>query len=124
MARTSVTVQTTPRFGASLDDVTFTAGDAANDHEFVNDGNTLLLMKNTDASGKTATIPIVQNSRSLNKSGLTQTLTASGGGSEICIAGPFDPDIFNQTGGVVHVDLTDDTGVSFAAVKLQRSPRT
>ena len=131
MPRTEIPLQDVPAFGASLDDITFTAGDAANDMYFDNAdvGDVMLIMRNTDAGAKTADLVIRQTSRALNKSGLVQTLTAAGGGTNECIAGPFDHDIFTQPeqgadpGGVVYVDLTDDTGVSFAAVRFVRSPR-
>ena len=129
MARTEIPIQNVPAFGASLDDITFTAGDATNDHYFNNDGDTFLLMRNTDAGAKTADVIIRQTSRSLGKSGLVQTLTAAGGATNECFAGPFDHDIFTQPesapdpAGVVYVDLTDDTGVSFAALRFVRSAR-
>ena len=97
---------------------------------FRNDGGgeVFLVFKNDDVAVKAADLIIKQNARSLNKSGQLQTMSASAG--EQCIAGPFDADIFTQPeqspdpGGVVYVDLTDDTSVSFAALRFIRSPRT
>lgn len=122
MARTSLTVQSTTAFGGGIDDVTFTAADATNDHSFLNTGRTFLIMKNDDASPHTATIPGVANSRTFNAA---PSVTLTCGAGEICFYGPFLPNAFNQTDGVVHLDVAggQDTSVSFAAVTYVDTPK-
>ena len=119
MARTALAVQSIPQFGAALDDVVFTAADAANNHEFINDGRTMLLMKNDSGGPLTADVIGVANTRTANRTS-AETMTA--GASDICIAGPFEQSAFNQAldggGSGVFVDLSTDTSLSFAVVKF------
>lgn len=114
MARTNIPVQQMLSHGEGDTDVQFTAGDDTDKHSFINDGTVLLLMKNTAGAPKTADIISVAN-----RHGRTgdQTLTCPAN-TGISIAGPFPKSVWNQSGGVVHVDLTDDTDISFAAVRL------
>jgi hypothetical protein len=117
MARTALAVQTAGPHGAVLDDITFTAADATNDHEFVNSGREVLLMKNDDASPHTATVVSVTDER-----GRTGDETITCGASDICIVPFLDPSVWNQRAtadkGKVFVDLTVDTSVSFAVVRI------
>ena len=113
MARTALTVQTIPANGVSLDDIAMTAGDATNDHEYLNDGTVFVLMKNADASPHTATLISVAD-----EYGRTEDETMTCAAGESCIAGPFKPRNWNQAGGLMHVDLTVDTSVSFAVLKF------
>lgn len=112
MARTALTVQEIGIHGGSIDAITWTAGDATNDHEFVNDGKTLLLVKDSTGS-QTVTIQSVEDPFGREED--TVITTTAG---EQSIAGPFSKALFNQSDGVVHVDLATDTGISLAAVRF------
>ena len=114
MPRTDIPVQQMASHGAGLSDVQFTAADDTNDHSFINDGNVLLMMKNVSAGIKTADIISIAN-RWGRTGDQTLTCPATTGISQ---AGPFPKSVWNQSGGVVHVDLTDDVDISFAAVRL------
>ncbi len=121
MARTILTVQAMGRNGGGLDSVAFTAGDAANDHYFLNSGRELLIMRNSNAAPKTATVVSVAdvNGRTGDKT-ITCPLTTG-----VSIYGPFAPSLFGQRGtdrGRVHIDLADATGVTFAVVQPQTAP--
>ncbi len=122
MPRTSIPVQSVAAFSA-LDDVSFTAGDDTNDHSFINDGRSFVIQKNTDASAKTSTIIVPSSARVLDKSTLTIPLVTAGGGTELSVSPLLPQHIYNQSDGTVHVDLTDDTGVSFAVVSLAVVPK-
>lgn len=122
MPRTAITVQSVSAFSA-LDDITFTAGDAANDHEFINDGRSVVVQKNTDATAKTSTIIVPSSARVLDNSTLTIPLVSAGGGTELSISPILPQAIYNQSDGTVHIDLTDATGVSFAVVSLSVVPK-
>lgn len=114
MSRVQIPLQVLGANGGGDDDVTFTAGDAANDHYFDNTSEqVLLIMKNTNGSSKTATVISVADpfGRTGDK---TVTCPATTG---ISVYGPFKAALFNQTTGYVHVDLTDATNVSFACVQ-------
>jgi hypothetical protein len=114
MARTDIPVQQMANFAAGDDDVAATSGDAANDHSFTNTGRELLIMRCSDASQKTASIISVADE--YGRTGdVTITCPASTG---LSIKGPFPPSRWNQSGGVVHVDLADATGVTFSVVRL------
>jgi len=115
MPRTAIAVQNIPAFGSGINDVVMSAADAVNDHSFINDGKTFLIMKNTDPAAKTATIVSVADES--NRTG-DQTVTCAGGGSEICLYGPFKPRDWNQSDGTISLDLTVATGVTFAVVKF------
>lgn len=115
MARTAITVQTIGIHGGAINSITWSAGDAANDHEFVNDGQTLLLVK--DATGSQA-VTVVSVDDPFGRSEDTAITTAAGG---ISIAGPFSKALFNQSDGTVHVDLTTATDLYVAAVRFHNS---
>lgn len=116
MGRTSIAVQTVPfQRGAT---VTFTAADATNQMVVVNDGQTILLVKNGSASSINVTITAVADEagRSTN---LVQAVAA---GAE-AILGPFRPAWWNQRStdlGKIYVDFSAGTSVTVAALKLQQ----
>ena len=114
MARTAIPIQEIPRNGGVLDDIAWTAGDATNDHEFANTGNELLLMKNTHSSEQTATVVSVADEYGRTGDGTLAPDATTG----ISIAGPFKPPLWNSAAGLMYVDLTDDTGVTFAVVRF------
>lgn len=121
MARTQLPVLVMGKNGGGLDSVTFTNGDAANDHYFLNSGRELVIMRNTNGTPKTATVVSVadRHGRSGDK---TITCPATTG---VSIYGPFAPSLFGQRGtdrGRVHIDLTDATGVTFAVVQADVAP--
>jgi hypothetical protein len=111
MARTNIPIEEIPANGGSLE-ITGIAGDATNDHSFVNDGRTLLYVKNGDVSAKQATV--VSVSDQFGRTG-DEVLSVTAG--ETALFGPFLPAIWNQAGGVVNVDLDADTSVEVAAVR-------
>lgn len=97
--------------------VTFTAADAANGMYFVNDGRTVLLVKNADASPHTATISSVPDP--YGRTGDIAVVTAAGATNA---AGVLPTALFNQTGaaalGQVFVGFDAGTSVTVAAIKL------
>jgi len=119
MGRTAIPVQSIPAFGGALEDVSWTAADAANDHEFVNNGRTLLAILNTGAAPKTVTVVGVANIRTFN---VAPSLDVDTTNAKQSYVGPFPMDAFNQSDGKMHVDLADDTGLAFAAVSLTPTP--
>lgn len=95
--------------------ITFTAGDASNNHYFLNTGREVLIMQSS-AGGKTATITSVAD-----EDGRTGDLTLAPAAGIIGAAGFFNPSLFSQGGSgdlnKVFVELDADTGVSFAVVR-------
>jgi hypothetical protein len=117
MARTNIPVQTVAAFGGTISALSLTAADQANDHYFLNDGKTVLIAYTSSGSGQTVTIP-----SEADEAGRTGIKTIVTGANGVGIGGPFPPKYFNsRTPGEENwckVDLTTNTGLSFAAVSL------
>ncbi len=121
MPRTALAVQTIPKNGG-IQDVTLTAADAANDHEFVNDGDTFLLALNEDAGTPTVVVKSVANEHGRSVDSSSVVPAASGGVPGLMVGGPYKLPHWNQAGSaLMHVDLTVDTNLHLAAVKFSRS---
>ncbi len=123
MPRTQIPLQEVGVNGAGIDNITFTAADAANEMYFDNtSGKVLLVAKCTDGTQKTATILSVADK--LGRTGdKTVTTPATTG---LSVYGPFPAEGFNQGGadiGRVHVDITTATGFSLAALKYSDANR-
>ena len=116
MPRTAIPVTTIPLNGGVVDDLRGggTAGDATNDHSFINDGQTLLEVTNESASSEAITVVSVACSH-----GRTLNVTLTPSLNDQAIGGPFPQAIFNQSDGTVHVDLVDSTSITFRALKYQ-----
>lgn len=118
MARTAIPIQVLQP-NKAIADISFTAADAVNNHEVVNDGRTVLVFKNTDTAAKTVTIKSVPDI--FGRSGdLVVNVPASTG---LSLVNMLLPSIWNQRGagdlGKVHIDVSAATGLSLAAIRLQ-----
>ncbi len=103
---TALTLQTAPK-NTAITDITMVASDLAG-NTFVNDGNTLLLMRNDDVAGKNVVITQTACSH-----GRTQTETIAIGASELSVRLPFDRDLYGATVTVT----SDDADIFLAAVQ-------
>ncbi len=112
MARTPLTVQQISLAGITP---SFSAGDQANGHEFVNDGACYLEVKNTGGGICTVTVLTPAKVSGMDVAELTVSVPATNGNKKI---GPFPTRIFNQAGGLVYVDLSTATGVTLGAFRL------
>ena len=120
MARTALTVQEIGANGGELEDIAFTAGDAANDHEFVNTGKELVIVNLVAGVAGALTVTPIAPADPYGRSvsaGDRDITTAAG---EISIAGPFDPTVFNSSGNLMYLDLTDATNLTFAVVRYKK----
>ena len=114
MARDTIAVQEIGGEGAQkLDDITFTLIVAADNAQFINDGNTLLIFQNAGSGVETATII-----STADPFGRTGDLDVTPTNAKESIAGPFRKSIYNQSDGYVHIDTTDVT-LSVAAIKYR-----
>lgn len=111
MARTALTVQTISRSGIAP---SYASGDAANGHQFSNNGKTFLHVKNGGGSSITVTI---QTPGSVDGLAVADRTVTVANGAEKMI-GPFPTTTYNQSGGLVYVDLSADTSVTLAAFYL------
>ncbi len=114
-ARTNIPVQTIP-FQGGIGDVVYTAGDATNDMQFDNDGETLVLIKN--GGGVTINPNFVSVADEFGRTGDETKAVLAG---DDAIFGPFIQSIWNQAGRIMFLDLDTDASVSVAAIKF--SPR-
>lgn len=101
---------------------------AAGGDSFPNDGNTILLFKNGNASPRTLTI--ASAAASVNKPGFgdialsnpTATIPGSGTNGGEVMVGPFPVDRFNDPStGRVGLTYSTDTGVTVAVIRLPRA---
>lgn len=114
MVATNLTVQELPLGGLTL--MTENAADASNGNSFLNDGNTIFVISNEDASTAT-TVGIEVNP---DRYGRDKTLSLSVPAGRVAIAGPFDPAVFNQTGGKIALTFTSSTNVKVCPVRLKK----
>lgn len=120
MARVDIPIQTIAR-NKEIDDLVFTAADAANDHSFKNSGNELLLIRNDSSPAGDRTITVVAGVSGGLKRSTDLTIVVTGGsGNNAGLGCSFPPDAWNQSDGTVHIDLADDTGVAFAVVRFRK----
>jgi hypothetical protein len=110
--RTTISVQQPTDAGSVL---TRTNGDAANNHDFINNGNTVLIVKNGGGSSINVTVKFGSD-----KFGRTGTRVVAVAASEEKVIGPFVPELYNQSDGKVQFDLSAATSVTIAAVNAQR----
>ena len=111
MARTDITV-TDGGYGMTL--MTETAADQANGMSFSNDGRTILVVSNEDASAKTVTIAV--NSDEFGRD-VTESVTIPAG--RISVSNFFPPSVYNQAANKVHLDFDADTSVKVAAFRMK-----
>jgi hypothetical protein len=118
MARVALAVNDLPANGGGLNNLTFTAGDFTNDHEFANDGATLLVVKNTGVGAIVVTVASVADQFGRTKDTTLTVPAISGSDPGLAVSGFFLPAIWNQAGGKVFVDLPSATGLSLAVVRV------
>lgn len=117
MARTAIVTQVVDF--QSGEDITFAAADQANGMTMENDGQSILLVKNDDASVKQVTIVSVKDE--LGRLGdIVKTVAAT----TIAVFAPTRAVGFNQRSGddvgKTQVDFDADTSVTVAVLKIQK----
>lgn len=117
MPRTAIAVQDVE--ANANEAITFAAMDSANGMKFPNDGRTILIFKNDDASAHQVTVvskgdPVFGRTGDLVKS-------VPAGGEEV--VGFLNPAGWNQVSGVdagnVQVDVDVDTSMTIAVLRLK-----
>jgi hypothetical protein len=114
MARTAIPVQTlSSKHGGEVEDLTWTAADDVNNMEYVGTGNEIVLIKN--ASGGSLDVVFKSVADPYERTG---DLTVSTGASDQSVAGRFPRLLWNQSDGLVDIDIADDTSLSLAVIRL------
>jgi len=119
-ARDTLTVITLAAYGGKDEDTSdsFTTGTGANDLQFVHPGGDVLVyINNTVASPISTTVVGVASPRTFNRAVDITVATAASKASVVGIPSAG----FNQGGGVVHMDFTDDT-TEYAVYKITPTP--
>jgi hypothetical protein len=111
VAYTKITPQTASLVGIAP---TYNAVDATNGNRFANDGRTYAHIKNDDVSPTTFTFLAGGSYKGVGYE--DQVVTVPAGEERVVAAFPMD--VFNQATGEVYVDITNDTSVTMAVVKL------
>jgi hypothetical protein len=112
MARTALTPQNIAVAGLAP---SFSAGDAANGHEFANDGATFLEVKNAGGSPITVTLLTPYTYQGVAITDPTVSVPATTGDRMI---GPFPTTVFNTAGGLMQFDLSGATSVTVAVFRV------
>lgn len=115
---------TLPVQTSTFNGLNYTLGSASTADKFANDGRTLLVFSNSNASSRTLTIAANDVTPPGFGTVVTPdtniTLPGSGTNGGRYIAGPFPPDRFNDPDGFLNYTLSDATGMSVAVVKMAR----
>jgi hypothetical protein len=116
MGRTTIPIQITGRLAANAN-ITFTAADGANNHEFDNSSEKVILfLKNTNGSTHVVNIKRPATIDGATLADLSLTVPATTG---FMVVGPFPKGIYNQTGDKVYVDVpAAPTSLSLGLLKL------
>ncbi len=106
--------------------LSFTYDNASTADVFANDGKTILIFLNGNASSRTLTIAGNAFSKpgfgdiSAADAGEVVTIPGSGTNGGRIIVGPFPTDRFNNSSGQVSYTIDNVTGLTVAAVKLNQ----
>jgi hypothetical protein len=114
MARDTLTLQVIGGEGAQKkEDLSYTAYVAANDQQFLNDGNVIILIKNGGVAQQDVVVASVADPY-----GRTQDLTVATTNAKESVAGPFPPALWNQSDGYVYLNGDDEDTLNIAAIQL------
>lgn len=116
MARTNIPIQTIQP-GRAIPTVSWTPADAANDHQFVSQGDEILLTRYLDAGSDTIVVKSVADQLHGFTGDVTISVTNGATTTKYGAAGPFQGEGFLQAGSVIHIDVTTGTNLHLAVVR-------
>jgi len=94
---------------------TLIASDETDNHEFVNDGRTIICVLKTGGAGVlTFLTPGTVDEQDI----ASQLVTPGVHATKVTMIGPFPPSVYNQSDGTVHIDLDDETSLTIGAFRL------
>lgn len=111
---------------AAFTKLNHTYGSVADGDTVLNDGNVLLLFKNSNASARTLTLTGVATTVpgfgtvSAADMGETFSIPGSGTNSGECVIGLLPPNRFNNNSGQVTLGFDATTGLTIAAINVAR----
>jgi len=114
MARVPLTVTDIIRTGVG-NPGTLTAGDETDNHEFVNDGRTIIaVLKTGGTCVMTFQTPGTVDGLAIGE----QIVTPGVDATKVTMIGPFPVGDYNQADGKVYIDIDDETTFSLGAFRL------
>jgi len=116
MARGVLTVIAADRDGVSVADAALTAA-VSDGHSFTNDGQTVLLCQNTNASARTVTVVSTQTVDGLAVADLAIVVPATTGRM---VTATFPRTVYNQTDGSVWINYSATADLKVAAVRIPK----
>jgi hypothetical protein len=114
MPRLAISVQNLNRTAGTVPTYGAAQAPGSGSNMFANDGRTFIHIKNGGASPITATFVTPGNVAGLAIADQVVTVT---NGTEKMV-GPFEPGLFNQSDGTVHVDWSDVTSVTVGVMRV------
>lgn len=119
MARTALTPIAPPAdWGTVPTALTFTALDGTDGGQFTSTGRELVIVRNTNATARTVTVPSTASARLGGRAGASSDQTASLAQNDHRVFGPFPLDGWVQTDGRVYINVTG-AGVEAAVIRLR-----
>ena len=91
------------------------AGDETDNHEFVNDGRTIISVLKT---GGTCAMTFLTPGTVDEQDIAGQIVTPGVHATQNTLIGPFPPSVYNQSDGTVHIDIDDETTFLLGAFRL------
>lgn len=114
----TLTVKESSEIYTTNGEVTFAAATASVGDKFLNDGKTILIVKNLTAAPTTMTITGVGLDNYGDVTSPTVTMTGATSPGKWWIVGPFSTRHFNDATGYCKVTCSNVTSVTVAAVRL------
>jgi hypothetical protein len=115
MARTALAVQDIGDFGGGIANITLSAANA-DGHSIQNDGDIIVIVKNTNAATRDITFVAVDDQFGRAED-IVLTCPVTSGHT---VAGPFPKHLFNQAGGLLNVDFEAVVDVTVAALRISK----
>lgn len=116
-AYTEITVQSPGTGGTDLDETAGVSGGTGTGLKFQNDGQTYIQIIEVSAGTPNVIVESNGTFRGVALTANNQTIATTANG--IKIAGPFDPELFNDSNGFVRLNFTGggETGATVAAFR-------
>jgi hypothetical protein len=110
------TIQEITRAGSGLTP-SYAAGSVTETYLIANNGAVLLHVKKDNVNDCVVTVATPNTVEGLAIADYTATVVATTGDKMI---GPFPPNIYNNAAGQIAVTFSEDTGLTFAVIRLPR----
>jgi uncharacterized membrane protein len=118
MPRAALTVKTLSRTATNISAANKATIALADGVYFSNSGKEFLYLENIHTSDVVVTIQTGKTVDGLAVAEKTVTLKETGVAGDIVLIGPFPTDVYNQSTGLVYVDVATDAVIKIIAVQM------